>query len=485
MDLAWKRLDAEPSAIELDDATPVAESVAAPPLSETPRPWTLWLGVNETGDGDGDAVALADRAARRFLRAQVRARGLAVLSPPAEVPLPIAVHRLPRPGVRGERILFLPRLHEAFFDIAAGSFCAASPLYLLPELSRIASEAEPLTVVATAAAHELEARGRDVLAQRGLASRFEIRRVSSGSRDVGSSPPLPPRPTPCPHPFDNVPGWPGHLARGLASRDPEIRRAHFEDALRDAPENALCFLFLASSLIERKMFPEALATLRHAVELDPTLSAAHYEMGKALARTDDLDGAVASFRRTVELLPDYASAWGNLGAALGEKQDLEGAAEALCRAIALDPGSHALHSNLGVTYRDRGQLDEAERAFEKSLAIEPGFVFGHYNLAHTLYLGGRYPESIAAFERAQSLDPSRSPRQALLLAITRLASGDREGALREYRSVFERLTGSMKTDLRLVAEWDLEQLSHRHGTTMTVANVENVERIAELLRSLA
>ncbi len=59
MNLAWKRLDAEASAVELDAEASPDERIAAP-LSESARPWILWLGEDD---------AAAERAARRFLKA--------------------------------------------------------------------------------------------------------------------------------------------------------------------------------------------------------------------------------------------------------------------------------------------------------------------------------------------------------------------------------------------------------------------------------
>jgi tetratricopeptide (TPR) repeat protein len=146
--------------------------------------------------------------------------------------------------------------------------------------------------------------------------------------------------------------------------------------------------------------------------------------------------------------------------------------------VELDPLSHALHSNLGVTERDLGRLDEAEASLRRALALEPGFVFGHYNLGHVLFLQARYGTAIEAFEKAQALDPKHSPRQALLLAATRLASGDLEGARRDYDSVFSRLEGPMRRDMRTVAEWDLKQLAERCGVT------EELKEAARLLRAL-
>jgi tetratricopeptide (TPR) repeat protein len=426
MALAWIRRPAEPAKPAKDERIP--DPVVAEPIREPPRAWALFVGENE------DEL---ERAARCFLAGLPGT--LPVISPPVTPRLPRAVHELPPPDLNGERALLVPRLDRAFPEPVenAATFAAFSPLYLIPKLTQIASEGEPLYVVATAIESELATRGNDVLRQRGLASRFRIVRVS---------------------------GEP-------------MRRADAPDEV-PAPGSALAHLFRASSLLARKEQGEAAEALRQAIALAPDLAAAHYELGKILIRTEDMEGALASFRRVVELLPEFASAWGNLGAALGEIQKLDEASEALHRAVELDPSSHALHSNLGVAERDLGRLEEAEASFRRALGLEPGFVFGHYNLGHVLFLQGRYALAIEAFEKAQALDLSRSPRQALLLALTRLASGDLDGARRDYQSVFSRLEGPMKKDLRTVAEWDLKQLAQRCGVT------DALKEAAGLLRAL-
>jgi tetratricopeptide (TPR) repeat protein len=362
------------------------------------------------------------------------------ISPPAIPSLPVAVHELPPPGIEGARLLFFPRIDRAF--IGNPSFSATSPSYLIPAIAHLAAEGEKLSFVATAIESELEARAKDVLKQRGLASRFEIRRVAGHPKKPNDSPP--------------------------------------EVELGDvAPGSGLAELFVAGSHLARRDRPKAAESLRKAVALSPGLAAAHYELGKLQLQLDDLEGALASFRRTVELLPEFASAWGNLGAALGEVQDLDRSLEALDRAVRLDPLSHALHSNRGACLRDLGRLEDAESCFRITLELDPSFVFGYYNLGHVLYLEDRFEDAIAAFEKARALDSSRSPRQSLLLAVTRLAAGDRDGAEREYRDVFSRLEGPMKSDLRTVAEWDLKQLSKRSGITPAL------KEAVGLIRSLA
>jgi Flp pilus assembly protein TadD len=405
----WIRLAPEPS-------PSVAGELLRAPKASTERPWVLLVGVNE--------VAL-DKAARGFFPP-----GFPVLSPSKSPPLPLAVEELPPPGIEGERALFVRRIELGLLD---GPLSATSPLYVLPRLARLASEGAPLTFIATSIESELERRAKTVLAQRGLASRFEIRRV---------------------------PGEPGDAVAPPPPLEP--------------PEGALGFVFRAAEL----QGTDAVSALGRAIEIDPELPCAHYELGKALIQAEDIEGAVAEFRRTAELLPEYASAWGNLGAALGEMKDLAGASAALERAVALDPENAPLLSNLGVTLRDQGRYPEAESPLRRALELDPDFVFGHYNLAHTLFLAGRYPEAIETFVKAQSLDRGRSTRQALLLACARLASGDAEGAHREYRDVFARLSEPARREHRAVAEWDMKELARRTGIT------PGLREAASLLRSL-
>lgn len=390
------------------------EAVASPQV-QTDRPWILFVGADESA---------LESAARGELSGNV-------LSPPSRPPLPIAIHELSPPGLVGERTLYAPRLDSGFYERIG---CAGTPLYVLAKLTQLASEGEPLAVIATA----LESRAGDLSAQRGLASRFEIRRV------------------------------PGESARSSP---------HQLEALQVDENAALGHVFTAVSHMSRKP-QDAVASLRTAIALDPDLPAAHYELGKALIQTNDMEGALAALRRTTELLPEFASAWANLGAALGEMQQLDEAALTLRHAVALDPLSHALHSNLGATYRDQGKLDEAAAAFEHVLSLAPDFVFGHYNLAGVRYLEGRYDEAVACFEKARSMDASRSPRQCLMLALTRLANGDTEGAFSDYRDVFGHLDAPRKRDMRKVAEWDLKMLAKSHGVNAAL------KEAASLLRTL-
>ena len=346
----------------------------------------------------------------------------------------------------------------------------ATPAYVLARLGQLGCGAR--TLVASAREDEIVRRAADLLAGRGAACQFEVARE-----------PVPPAsPAEVTGPGETELETAGSAAdlRRIALHAPAgpVRARAAAAATETDPDDPIGHLLAGCSANERKKPAEAADAFRRAIERDDSVAAAHFELGKTMIVLDDLEAALASFRRTTETLPEFAPGWANAGAALGELERPEEALGKLERAAGLDPLSHSLASNLGVTLRDLGRLPEAERAFRWTLELAPDFVFGHYNLANAVYLQGRHREAVGLFEKAQAMDPSGSDRQRLLLAAARLAAGDVEEALRDYRGVFDSLEGQMRLDMRTVAQWDLRRLAERTGVS------PGLKRAAELVRAV-
>lgn len=200
----------------------------------------------------------------------------------------------------------------------------------------------------------------------------------------------------------------------------------------------------ASACVEVNDFEAAARELDDAVALAPDWAAAHYERGKLWLRRDDMARAAGSFQRAAELLPGFAPAWANLGATLGE---LDRPAEALAafeRALALDPASPQALNNVGVVRRELGRLAESEAAFRQVIQLTPGMAFGHYNLGHTLFLQGRFQAALSAYAEGQARDPEKNPVQASRLALSKVATGDAGGGLREL----QRATANLPREYR-------------------------------------
>lgn len=103
----------------------------------------------------------------------------------------------------------------------------------------------------------------------------------------------------------------------------------------------------AANLLAQERYADGIALMQAVTAKQPTLTAAHVDLGIAYGKTSELDKAEASLKRALELQPQHPIAW----------------------------------NELGLVQRRQGKLAEARAAYEKSLAAAPGFHFARLNLA--------------------------------------------------------------------------------------------------------
>ncbi len=253
------------------------------------------------------------------------------------------------------------------------------------------------------------------------------------------------------------------LAEGLvhhrAGRWPEARRIYrrvlaFDRAQPDA-------LHLLGALeLEAGEIDLATAFLVQAVAAVPDNAIAHANLGRALRRRGDSEGAVAALRRSLALMPAASDVWlalGFSGAAIGFARALavdpqavdalnnrathlhhqgDGAAAVrlLRRALAVQPDGTGLWQNYGLVVRTQGALMRAIAAFGRSVAAAPGNAVAHEALGWTLHLAGDAPAAADAYRRALALDPDRADVHAsLILTLNCLPEFGAEALLAEQR----------------------------------------------------
>ena len=99
---------------------------------------------------------------------------------------------------------------------------------------------------------------------------------------------------------------------------------------------------------------------------------------------ETLDDAMDAYRRALELDPSLAAAHTNLGIAHYQRGQLAGARTHFERALALDPDLPEARYNLANLYDEENQLELAIAEYRRVVARSPDFADAHFNLAIAL-----------------------------------------------------------------------------------------------------
>jgi tetratricopeptide (TPR) repeat protein len=231
-----------------------------------------------------------------------------------------------------------------------------------------------------------------------------------------------------------------HLVLALdaqgGSADDAIRFATAAVALR--PDSPGARVNLGIALGRKGDLDGAMAEFREAIRLKEDYAEAHVNLGNALLGKGQLDEAIAEYREAIRLQKDDAYAHNNLGAALKRKGHLEEAIAEYRAAIRNNKDYAAAHSNLGIALEAKGQLDEAIAEFREALGTKKDFpeaYLAHYNLGIVLRAKGQREEAIAEFREALRLKKD-FPEAYLAhnnLGVALEAKGQREEAITEFR----------------------------------------------------
>ena len=153
----------------------------------------------------------------------------------------------------------------------------------------------------------------------------------------------------------------------------------------------------------------------------PNCWQAHNNLGTALARRGEMDGAVDQFEKALAINPNYAQARYNLGLILAQKGRIDDAMIQYQKALATDPGIAQAHNSLGDAFLRKGKMDEAMAEYQEALAIDPSLIQAHRSLGLVLSRKGEWDEAIAQFQDVLRLRPDSLAAQEDLARVEALA----------------------------------------------------------------
>ena len=142
-----------------------------------------------------------------------------------------------------------------------------------------------------------------------------------------------------------------------------------------------------------------------AIEVEPNLPEAHYQLGLVCKATNRLDEAATAFYNATKLKPNWAEAYFQLGLTLKNSNRLDGAEFCIRQAIELKPDFAEAYNNLGLIFSDSDRLNKAYICFHQSIELRTDYVEAYNNLGVVQAKRKLPDEAVNAFCHALELQP--------------------------------------------------------------------------------
>ena len=188
----------------------------------------------------------------------------------------------------------------------------------------------------------------------------------------------------------------------------------------------------ADSLMSELRYSEAITLLEKVIGLDPRLVDAHAELGKALALTDDYEGAEKGFLAALELRPDYVSVLAELGVVHRRLGQIDLARSDFEAVLELDPRNSNSLFNLGEMELEAGNPAAALRRFDLVIDFFDEPAAPHFAAGVASYELGDFRRAHEEFEFVATHAPDFAQTH-YYRALLRESNGDLPGALAMYR----------------------------------------------------
>ena len=176
-------------------------------------------------------------------------------------------------------------------------------------------------------------------------------------------------------------------------------------ALLDTQEQAQYWLKYGVKQAEQKKYEAAIQALNKAIDLDPRLQSAYYNLGLIYYQTGKPGEAVRHYYEALKLEPGDIQARRGLGLAYVAQKNWPRAAAVFADLLRITPDDAEAALQLGRVYLQMKQPGKALGPLQKAAELRPEDPVTHLYLAEVLTLADRLTEAEEHLLRARQLKP--------------------------------------------------------------------------------
>ncbi len=168
---------------------------------------------------------------------------------------------------------------------------------------------------------------------------------------------------------------------------------------------------------------------------DSTLSATHYQIGKARMEKGDYGGALKAFRKALKNNPDHAPSLKSAAVCFMNTGQSDSAIVYFEGAIVNNPGDNEPYVKIGDIYYEHLNFHEAMTYYDRALEIGPIPPKAYERLGDIYYRWREYGRAREYYNKAVAAD-STAGWASYMLGLTILMQGDTLAALQRFEKAF-------------------------------------------------
>jgi tetratricopeptide (TPR) repeat protein len=159
----------------------------------------------------------------------------------------------------------------------------------------------------------------------------------------------------------------------------------------------ILLIFISSVYSEKEMERDGLSP-------DELEALRQHNEGTESMLTKKYDEAILCFKKAIDLNPKLMEAYYNLGIAYEGQGKHKDSIDALKEAIQLDPSHANAHYALGYAYYKLKKYNDSVAAFKQSIKIKPDSAFAHSKLGQVYIIMGNKEAARKQYETLKTLD---------------------------------------------------------------------------------